>query len=59
MNEQRRIMDGRELELFEMIEPYIIYTSERQGLSETAPPEIVKAYEELCKLRASRPHSPE
>ena len=47
----RRIMQGRELELFNKVEPYIVYPFQNgRGIRSDSPTEIIEAYEELQKL---------
>lgn len=47
----RRIMQGRELELFKKVKPYIVYPLQNgRAIRSDAPPEIVEAYEELRKI---------
>lgn len=47
----RRIMQGRELELYNKVEPYIVYPFQNgRGIRSDSPPEIVEAYEELRKI---------
>lgn len=47
----RRIMKGRELELFKIVEPYIVYPLQNgRAIRSDSPPEIVDAYEELRRI---------
>jgi hypothetical protein len=44
-------MQGRELELFNKVEPYIVYPFQNgRGIRSDSPTEIIEAYEELQKL---------
>ena len=47
----RDIMQGRELELFNIIKPYAVYPlQDRRGIRSDSPPEVVEAYEELRRI---------
>ena len=49
------IMEGRELELFNKIKPYVIYPlQEGRGIRRDSPPEIVEAYEEFIKISQTK-----
>ncbi len=55
----RRIMQGKELELFKKIEPYIVYPLQNgKGIRNDSPADVVKAYEELCVLQSSNNQIP-
>lgn len=48
----RRLMEGRELELFNKVKPYSVYPLQNgRAIRSDSPPEIVEAYEELRKIR--------
>lgn len=55
----RSIMQGRELELYNKVEPYIVYPPQNgRGIRSDAPPEVVEAYEELIKIDKAKKRIP-
>ena len=51
----RDIMQGRELELFNIIKPYAVYPlQDGRGIRSDSPPEVVEAYEEFLKINQKR-----
>lgn len=43
-------MTGREYELFKVVEPYLCIKYGKMAISESAPEEVKKAYEEYIKI---------
>ena len=55
----RSIMQGRELELFKVFEPYVVYPPQNgRGIRSDAPPEVVEAYEEFVKIEKAKKRIP-
>ena len=54
----RKLMEGRELELFKIIEPYFVYPPQNgRCIRADAPAEIVEAYEEFRKYSDPTPET--
>ena len=51
----RSIMQGEELELFNIIKPYAVYPpQDGRGIRRDAPPEVVEAYEKFIKINQEK-----